>query len=144
MLGAQRTRSHIQGPTRRQAVSIETRSEPLRNWWRGYTRLLVTLWLGWVVAVAAWFVAHVWGQQTYWRELARAHGHMAPPGDLMRWQRLAAESTVSHMLSELLSTKEGWLLLAVVLLGIPCMVYGVLLGAGALTRWVVRGFRGDR
>jgi hypothetical protein len=62
----------------------------------------------------------------------------------MTWQRLAAESTVSHMLSELLSTKEGWLLLAVILLGIPGMVYGVLLGGGALMLWVVHGFRGDR
>jgi hypothetical protein len=62
----------------------------------------------------------------------------------MTWQRLATESTVSHMLSELLSTKEGWLLLAVVFLGIPGMVYGVLLGGGALMLWVVRGFRGDK
>ena len=61
----------------------------------------------------------------------------------MTWKRLATESTVSHMLSELLSTKEGWLLLAVVLLGIPGMAYGVVLGACALTLWVVRGFRGD-
>jgi hypothetical protein len=97
-----------------------------------------------VVGVAGWFVAHVWRQQAFRLELARIHGPMAPPGDLLTWQRLAAESTVSHLLSALLSTKEGWLLLAVVLLGIPGLVYGVLLGAGALTLWVVRGFRGDR
>jgi hypothetical protein len=73
---------------------------------------------GWVVAVAGWFVSHVWRQQAFWLELAPIHGPMAPPG-------------------ELLSTKEGWFLLAVVLLGIPGMVYGVLLGTGALTLWVV-------
>jgi len=69
---------------------------------------------------------------------------MAPPEDLLTWQRLAAESTVSHLLSALLNAKEGWLLLAVVLLGIPGMIYGVLLGGGALMLWVVRGFRGDK
>jgi hypothetical protein len=123
---------------------MENRSEPRRNWWRGYTRLFVIVWLAWVVGVAGWFVSHVWGQRTYWLELARIHGSLAAPRDLMRWHRLADESTVSHMLSELLSTKEGWLLLAVVFVGIPGMVYGMLLGAGALTLWVVRGFRGNR
>jgi hypothetical protein len=97
-----------------------------------------------VIGVAGWFVSHVWRQRTFWLELARIHGPAAAPGDLMRWHTLASESTVSHMLSELLSTKEGWLLLAVVLLGIPGMVYGVLLGVGALMLWVVRGFRGDQ
>jgi hypothetical protein len=145
MLVAHRTRSHIRGPTRwRRRDSSTGESELRRNWWRGYTRLFVILWLGWVVSVAGWFVYHVWRQRTFWLELARIHGPMAPPGDLMTWQRLAAESTVSHMLSELLSTKEGWLLLAVILLGIPGMVYGVLLGGGALMLWVVHGFRGDR
>ncbi len=141
------TRSpHIRGPTRwrRRGLSMGNGSEPRRNWWRGYTRLFVILWLGWVVAVAGWFVSHVWGQRTYWLELARIHGPMAPPGDLLTWQRLANESTLSHMLSELLSTNEGWLLLAVVFVGIPGMVYGVLLGAVAVTLWVVRGFRGNR
>lgn len=110
MLVDQRTRSPIRGPTR----------------WRrrGYMRLFVILWPGWVVGVAGWVVFHVWRQRTFWRELARIHAPLAPPGDVMTWQRLATESTVSHMLSELLSTKEGWLLLAVVLLGIPGMVYG--------------------
>ena len=62
----------------------------------------------------------------------------------MTWHRLATESTVSHMVSELLNTKEGWLLVTVVFLGIPGMVYGILLGAGAVMLWVVRGFRGDQ
>ncbi len=100
--------------------------------------------MGWVVGVAGWFISHVWRQQAFWLEVARIHGPMAPPGDLVTWQRLANESTVSHMLSELLSTKGGWFLLAVVLFGIPGMVYGVLLGAGALMLWVVRGFRGGK
>jgi hypothetical protein len=97
-----------------------------------------------VVGVAGWSVAHVWRQRIFWLELARIHGSLASPGDLMTWQRLATKSTVSHMLSELLSTKEGWLLLAVVFLGIPGLVCGVLLGGGALMLWVARGFRGDR
>ena len=146
MLVAHRTGSIIRGPTgwRRRGPPIGNGSEPRRNWWRGYTRLFAILWLGWVVAVAGWFVSHVWRQRTFWLELARFHGSMAPPEDLMTWHRLATESTVSHMLSGLLSTKDGWLLLAVVFLGIPGMVYEVLLGGGALMLWVVRGFRGDR
>ena len=146
MLVEPRTRSLIRGPTgwRRRCSSMGSRPESRRSRWRGYTRLLVILWLGWVVAVAGWFVSHVWSQRRFWLELARIHGPLAPPGDLMTWHRLATEATVSHMLSELLSTKEGWLLLAVVLVGIPGMVYGVLLGVGALTLWVVRGFRGDQ
>ncbi len=145
MLVAHRTRSHIRGPTRwRRRGSSMGESGLRQHWCRGYTRLFVLLWLGWVVAVAGWFVSHVWRQQAFWLELARIHGPLAPPEDLIRWQRLAAESTVSHLLSALLSTKEGWLLLAVVLLGIPGMVYGVLLGAGALMLWMVRGFRGNR
>lgn len=146
MLVAHRTDSPIRGPTgwRRRDSSMGA-SEPRRNWWRGSTRLGVILWLRWVFGVAGWFVSHVWRQRTFWLELARIHGPMAPPADLMTWHRLATESTVSHLLSELLSTKEGWLLLAaVVLLGIPGMVYGVLLGGGALMLWVVRGFQGDR
>ena len=107
-------------------------------------RLFFITWLGWVVGVAGWFVFHVWRQRTFWLEVARIHGSLAHPGDVMTWQTRASESTVSHALSELLSTKEGWLMLAVVLLGIPGTVYGVVLGVGALTLWVVRGFRGDR
>jgi len=146
MLVAHRTGSLIRGPTGwcRRGSPIGHGSEPRRHWWRGYTRLFAILWLGWVVGVAGWSVAHVWRQRTFWLELARIHGPMAPPGDLLTWQRLAAESTVSHMLSELLSTKEGWFLLAVVFLGIPGMIYGVLLAGGGLMLWVVRGFRGDK
>jgi hypothetical protein len=146
MLVAHRTGSLIRGPTgwRRRGSPIGNGSEPRRQWWRGYTRLFAILWLGWVVGVAGWSVAHVWRQRTFWLELARIHGPLAPPGDLLTWQRLAAESTVSHLLSALLSTKEGWLLLAVVLLGIPGMIYGVLLGGGALMLWVIRGFRDER
>ena len=145
MLVAHRTGSLIRGPTgwRRRGSLIGNGSAPRRHWWRAYTRLFAILWLAWVVGVAGWFVSHVWQQQTFWLELARIHGSTAPPGDLMTWHRLAAESTVSHMLSGLLSTKEGWLLLTVVFLGIPGMVYGVLLAAGALTLWVLRGFRGE-
>ena len=144
MLVKQRTHAHIRGPTRwhRRGSSLGSGSAPRRSWGRGSTRLFVILWLAWVVGVAGWLVFHVWRQRTFWLELARIHGPLAPPGDLLTWHRLANESTVSHLLSELLSTKEGWLLLAAVLLGIPGMVYGVLLGVGALTRWVVRGFRG--
>ena len=126
------------------ARDVGRRSRPEPSLWRGYTRRFVILWLAWVVGVAVWFVSHVWGQRKFWLELARIHGRMVPPGDLGTWQRLANEYTVSNMLSELLSTKEGWLLLAVVLLVIPGMVYGVLLGASALMLWVVRGFRRDR
>ena len=145
MLMAHRTGSLIRGPTgwHRRGSMIGNGSAPRRDWWRGYTRLFAMLWLAWVVGVAGWFVSHVWQQRTFWLELARIHGSTAPPGDLMTWHRLAAESTVSHMLSGLLSTKEGWLLLTVVFLGIPGMVYGVLLAAGALTLWVLRGFRGE-
>ena len=146
MLVVHRTGSLIRGPTgwRRRGSPIGNGSEPRRHWRRGYTRLFAILWLAWVVAVAGWLVSHAWRQRTFWLELARIHGPLAPPEDLMTWQRLATESTVSHLLSALLSTKEGWLLLAVVLLGIPGMVYGVLLGGGALMLWVVRGFRGDK
>lgn len=146
MLVAHRTGSLIRGPTgwHRRGSPIGNGSEPRRHWWRGYMRLFAIVWLGWVVGVAGWFVSHVWRQQAFWLELARTHGPMAPPGDLLTWHRLAAESTVSHLLSALLSTKEGWLLLAVVFLGIPGLVCGVLLGAGALILWVARGFRGDR
>jgi hypothetical protein len=146
MLVAHRTGWLIRGPTgwRRRGSPIENGSEARRHWWRGYTRLFAILWLAWVVAVAGWLVSHVWRQRTFWLELARIHGPLAPPEDLMTWQRLATESTVSHMLSELLGTKEGWLLLAVVFLGIPGLVFGVLLAGSALMLWVVRGFRGDR
>jgi hypothetical protein len=146
MLVVHRRGSLIRGPTgwRRRASPIGNGSEPRRFWWRGYTRLFVIVWLGWVVGVAGWSVAHVWRERTFWLELARIHGSMAPPGDLLTWQRLAAESTVSHLLSALLSTKEGWFLLAVVLLGIPGMISGVLLGGGALMLCVFRGFRGDK
>ena len=146
MLVGHRTGSLIRGPTgwRRSGSPIKNGSELRRKWWRGYTRLFAIVWLGWVVGVSAWLVSHVWRQQTFWLELARIHGSTAPPGDLVTWLRLAAESTVGHMLSGLLSTKEGWLLLAVILLGIPGIVYGVLLGGGALMLWVVHGFQGNR
>ena len=146
MLAEQRTYAPVRGPTRgrRRGSSMASRSESRPGWWRGSTRLFVILWLGWVVGVAGWFVAHVWRQQAFWLEVAGIHGSMAPPGDQLTWQKLANEATVSHMLSALLSTKEGWLLLAVVLVGIPGMLCGVLLGAGALMLWVVRGFRGGK
>lgn len=141
-----RTRSLIRGPTgwRRRGSSMGRPAEPRRRWWRGYTRLFLIVWLAWGVGVGGWFVAHVWSQRRFWLEIARIHGPLAPPGDLVTWHRLATESTVSHMVSELLSTKEGWLLVTVVFLGIPGMVYGLLLGAGAVMLWVVRGFRGDQ
>lgn len=46
MVGAQRIRSRLRGPTRwrRRGVSIQNRSEPRRNCWRGYTRVFVILW----------------------------------------------------------------------------------------------------
>ena len=146
MLVEPRTGSLVRGPTgwRRRGSLIGSRPGPRRSWGRGYTRLFVILWLAWVAGVAGWFVFHVWRQRAFWQELARIHGPLAPPGGLMTWHRLANESTVSHMLSELLSTKEGWLLVAVVFLGIPGLVYGVLLGVGALMLWVVRGFGGDQ
>lgn len=139
-------RSLVSGPTgwRRRGSSLRRRSAPRRRWGRGYTRLFLILWLGWVVGVAGWFISHVWSQRRFWLELARIHGPLAPPEDLVTWHRLASEATVAHMLSALLGTKEGWLLVAVVVLGIPGIVYGVLLGAGALMLWVVRGFRGDQ
>jgi hypothetical protein len=119
-------------------------SKPGLSLWRGYTRLFVILWLVWVICVAVWFVSYVWGQRKFWLELARIHGPWVPPGDLDTWQRLANDYTVSNKLRDVLSTKGGWLLLAMVLLLIPGMAYWVLLGAGALMLWVVRGFRGDR
>lgn len=146
MLAEHRAHAPIRGPTRwrRRDSSMASRSESRPGWWRGYTRLFVILWLGWVVGVAGWFVAHVSREQAFWREVARIHGPMAPPGNQLTWQQLADEATVSQMLSALLSTKEGWLLLAAILVGIPGMAYGGLLGAGALLLWVVRGFRGGK
>ena len=103
-------RSLVRGPGRwrRRDASMERRTPPGSRWWRGYTRLFVVLWLTWVVGVAAWFVLHVWAQRRFWLDLARIHGGMAAPGDLVTWHRLATEYTVGKMLSALLSTKEGW------------------------------------
>jgi len=110
------------------------------NLWRGYTRLFAVMWLVWIVCVAVWFVSHVWRQRMFWLELARVHGPWVPQGDLDTWQRLANEYTVSNKLHDLLSTKEGWFLLALAFVVVPGMVYWVLLGAGVLVRWVVAGF----
>lgn len=96
---------------------------------------------GMVGAVAGWFVSHVWRQRKFWVELARIHGSVVSPGDLATWQRLANESTVGHMLSALLSTKEGWLPLSVFLVVISGLVYGMLLGAGGLMLSAIRGFQ---
>jgi hypothetical protein len=47
MVVAQRTRSHIREPTRwrRRGLAMQNRSEPRRNWWRGYPRFFVIVWL---------------------------------------------------------------------------------------------------